>query len=380
MGWGKGFEDMQKGQFAHLSYNVVSSNTGSPLWPRQRVNAPCTRGSRVAGPQHFGKGFEDVNKGQFAHLIYDVASSKTGSPLPFRRHGNQTRNPSLIHEPPVPSKRQAWDPDENTVRQTSAKTLRAHRYSAAEGSGPRTACMPIGPVIVSVNSLPSPPKPAVVGLTRSEPLIHRPGPPPTRIPSRPSSAGHARDQARGTGRPSSARAIRMRKYERKYEPKPEQTNKTHCDAAPKEMAGLLLLDEMIRQYRPAHLMDSNTRDDSYSLQAHHVVKVRVEHCTAPRPSIHLRGNSQKYVDAFNALHRELSKLRGFGVLSVEANPEGSPRIGSFEVSFTLEDTQTRKLLGPFVVFSKLKQGCWPSHNKLVAQLRTGLQMLTQHAN
>merc|ERR1712060_72811 len=114
--------------------------------------------------------------------------------------------------------------------------------------------------------------------------------------------------------------------------------------------GTALLEELMQKHTAVR-SDFSAADKAQPLAAHQIVKVRVEHCTAPRPSIHLRGSSEKYSDCFQMLSVALTeRLQGDGELTVTPNPEGPPRIGAFEVSFTLEDTRTRKQHGPFLVF------------------------------
>lgn len=112
------------------------------------------------------------------------------------------------------------------------------------------------------------------------------------------------------------------------------------------------------------------------LQAHHVMRVMVELCTAPRPSVHLRGSSEKYTQAFNELREELTNRLGkAGALSVVANRGGrqDPRVGAFEVSFTLIDIRNNgQSHGPLLVFSKLGERCWPSPSKLGAQIQAAV--------
>ena len=58
-----------------------------------------------------------------------------------------------------------------------------------------------------------------------------------------------------------------------------------------------------------------------------------------------------------------------------ATDRSQPRIGAFEVSFRLVNTQSHKIYGPVEVFSKISTGHWPgTASKLVQRVQKDLQV------
>lgn len=174
------------------------------------------------------------------------------------------------------------------------------------------------------------------------------------------------------------------------------------------------------------------------LQAHHELIFLVEHCHAQRPSKlgSLKGSHEKYVDEFSRLEQTVESLRGGGAVSVIKWEPGMPavpvssrfpseptggrrsrpqsagaarphisrpqsasassqnprlralglnseertesRIGSFEVSFKLVNTQSGKQYGPIEVFSKIQSQCWFATNILLKRVQDRLQEFLQH--
>jgi hypothetical protein len=52
----------------------------------------------------------------------------------------------------------------------------------------------------------------------------------------------------------------------------------------------------------------------------------------------------------------------------------APRIGAFEVTFKLVNTQSHKVYGPDLLFSKIESGCWPgSASQLINRAQKSLQ-------
>lgn len=175
------------------------------------------------------------------------------------------------------------------------------------------------------------------------------------------------------------------------------------------------------------------------LQGHHELVVVVEMCEAQRPSKlgSLKGTHEKYEEEYNKLQETFAELSGDGAIRYEkwqpgmATPvEGSslaqsapfeagagrssrpqsasttrprsrpqsaaqgerlrrqllgvgapagdrvqPRIGAFEVSFKLVNTQSGRIYGPIEVFSKISTGHWPgTASKLVQRVQKDLQV------
>jgi len=96
------------------------------------------------------------------------------------------------------------------------------------------------------------------------------------------------------------------------------------------------------------------------------VIVAVEYCTAPRPSVSLRGSSSEFLDRFNALKVRVERSLPF--VKVEANPTwmlpGGPRISAFEVFF-----QDPANMNCSCIHSKSDSKCWPKPSEIVAKLQ-----------
>jgi len=178
-----------------------------------------------------------------------------------------------------------------------------------------------------------------------------------------------------------------------------------------------LLEQFAKQKGLATFDDEEEEEQQLFPQSQHEIVVHVEYCTALRPSRtgSLRGSSQKYIDHFSQLEDVFAPLRGDGELRVVANQkqhaapaasrtaaatkrpssaathrtvdaslgvntsaarlmatdsEGGdggrlwPRIGAFEVSLTLRNTQSGRTHGPALIHSKLETGRWPLHAKV----------------
>jgi len=174
-----------------------------------------------------------------------------------------------------------------------------------------------------------------------------------------------------------------------------------------------LLDAFAKQKGMACIDDVDAEPERLSLQSHHELVVAVEFCVAPRPSKlgSLRGSSEKYVSMFDALQEPLDELRGEGMVTLrKASPtevmaatlaavrgvvqaatptrpasanarlrsggpvdDVAPRIGSFEVLFTLINCQSGAKYGPIQVHSKLHTRRWPLFDKLRQRLDAHLQ-------
>lgn len=140
----------------------------------------------------------------------------------------------------------------------------------------------------------------------------------------------------------------------------------------------------------------------------HELHVHVEYCTAKRPSRtgSLRGSAATYVERFQQLNELFTSMAGDATLDMAPNdpahlgalapgrrpmpaagtarlplqaaawPDQSwdsktkqswPRLGAFEVSLTLKNTQSGKCYGPRPVYSKLETRSWPLLLKLEAR-------------
>jgi len=198
------------------------------------------------------------------------------------------------------------------------------------------------------------------------------------------------------------------------------------DADEEELQRQQLLDKFAKQKGLATFDDEEEEQQQLRVpQAHHELHLHVEYCTALRPSRSLRGSTQKYVDKCEQLEELLLPLKGDGMLFILPNqqenaggsadrphsscanrvrlparpasadhhmrpssplkpvwPENSssasnsswPRIGAFEVSFTLRNNLLKKVVyGPCLVYSKLQSGRWPLHTKLKSTIEQMLQ-------
>jgi hypothetical protein len=94
--------------------------------------------------------------------------------------------------------------------------------------------------------------------------------------------------------------------------------------------------------------------------------VVVEYCTAPRPSVSLRGKSSDYSNRFDSLKTRVERSLPF--VKVEGNPlwmlPGGPRISAFEVYF--QDPTSMKCA---CIHSKAESKCWPKASEIVAKLQ-----------
>ena len=175
-----------------------------------------------------------------------------------------------------------------------------------------------------------------------------------------------------------------------------------------------LLDAFAKQKGMCTIDDADLEPKRLSLQQHHELSVAVEYCVAARPSKlgSLRGSSEKYESMYDSLEMALDELRGGGGISLrKASPsevnaaansasrgalppvtpvrpksaaarlgssvkpeDATPRIGSFEVLFTLVNCHTGHTYGPMQVHSKLQTRQWP----LMQKLRQRIDMHLQH--
>ena len=182
--------------------------------------------------------------------------------------------------------------------------------------------------------------------------------------------------------------------------------------------------------------DDEEEEPLRQLENQHQLNVHVEHCNCTRPSHHLRGSREKYDQYFRELSSYLRKFEGAGEVVVKANqPEWSgvaaqpttratdmlaqsmkakpkrpasaaatggrtplqpmalpagvadqfgfltpqqgrwPRVGSFEVNYTLLNVKSKASYGPFLLSSKLMTERWPNEAKLHGHLQEHLQLL-----
>lgn len=183
-----------------------------------------------------------------------------------------------------------------------------------------------------------------------------------------------------------------------------------------------LLDAFAKQ-KGMLTVDDTEEEPRLCLLQHHELVVAVEHCTAVRPSKvgSLRGTNEKYTSTFSNLDgamRELvgegsclvrkktvgeclatllaerrglmgtsksaaplparpqsasATLRGGGASSATSD-EHFPRIGSFEIAFSLVNRVTGNTYGPFEVHSKLQTRRWPLLEKLRQRVDAQLQL------
>ena len=176
-------------------------------------------------------------------------------------------------------------------------------------------------------------------------------------------------------------------------------------------------------------LDAPEEEPLLQLQGHHNLVFIVELCQAQRPSKlgSLKGSHEKYMDEFSRLQNTVSELNGDGTVEViqwEAgmpivpssssmppppaegggrrsrpqsagpgrglssrpqsaaansqnarlraymglsNPQErlAPRIGAFEVSYKLVNTQSGSQYGPVEIFSKIASGHWPGSPSLI---------------
>uniref|UniRef100_A0A7S0HH16 EF-hand domain-containing protein n=1 Tax=Hanusia phi TaxID=3032 RepID=A0A7S0HH16_9CRYP len=94
------------------------------------------------------------------------------------------------------------------------------------------------------------------------------------------------------------------------------------------------------------------------------LRLVVEHCTARRPSLTLRGSSEAYVKKFSMLkYRVKDKMSAWHV-EVESNLKKS-KIGSFEINL---EWNCNGYPYEILIFSKLKTKRWPDVDSIVSSL------------
>ena len=177
--------------------------------------------------------------------------------------------------------------------------------------------------------------------------------------------------------------------------------------------------------------DDEEEEPLRELEDQHQLAIHVEHCDCVRPSHHLRGSKEKYSQYFKDVSVYMQKFEGAGEVVVKANnrewselptaqpSQGSmeamedadmaqtmqatpkrpasaappnrkplqsmslhaedggrwPRIGSFEVNYTLINVKSRASYGPYLASSKLHTGRWPNEVKVHSLLQKHLQLL-----
>ena len=175
-----------------------------------------------------------------------------------------------------------------------------------------------------------------------------------------------------------------------------------------------LLDAFAKQKGMCCIDDADDEPAHLQMQQHHELSVAVEYCVAQRPSKlgSLRGSSAKYESMYDSLAEVLADLQGEGAITVrkatptEVNAADSaalrgmpvpltptrpqsanarlrstgtpeddsvPRMGSFEVLFTLYNRQSGQKYGPIQIHSKLQTRQWPLMQKLRQRLDVHLQ-------
>ena len=182
--------------------------------------------------------------------------------------------------------------------------------------------------------------------------------------------------------------------------------------------------------------DDEEEEPLRQLEDQHQLSIHVEHCDCIRPSHHLRGSRGKYTQYFADVSVYMQKFEGAGEVVVKANqPEWSglpqaqpaaqatdmlaqsmqakpkrpasaapsgrtplqpmalpggvgdqfgfltpqqgrwPRVGSFEVNYTLLNVKSKASYGPYLLSSKLMTERWPNEAKVHGHLQDHLQLL-----
>jgi hypothetical protein len=182
--------------------------------------------------------------------------------------------------------------------------------------------------------------------------------------------------------------------------------------------------------------DDEEEEPLRQLEDQHQLSVHVEHCDCIRPSHHLRGSREKYTQYYADVSVYMQKFEGAGEVVVKANqPEWSglptaqpatqaadmlaqsmqakpkrpasaapsgrtplqpmalpgglgdqfgfltpqqgrwPRVGSFEVNYTLLNVKSKASYGPYLLSSKLMTERWPNEAKVHGHLQEHLQLL-----
>ena len=182
--------------------------------------------------------------------------------------------------------------------------------------------------------------------------------------------------------------------------------------------------------------DDDEEEPLRQLEDQHQLSVHVEHCDCIRPSHHLRGSREKYTQYYADVSVYMQKFEGAGEVVVKANqPEWSglptaqpatqaadmlaqsmqakpkrpasaapsgrtplqpmalpgglgdqfgfltpqqgrwPRVGSFEVNYTLLNVKSKASYGPYLLSSKLMTERWPNEAKVHGHLQEHLQLL-----
>lgn len=182
--------------------------------------------------------------------------------------------------------------------------------------------------------------------------------------------------------------------------------------------------------------DDEEEEPLRQLEDQHQLSIHVEHCDCIRPSHHLRGSRGKYTQYFADVSVYMQKFEGAGEVVVKANqaewsglpqaqpaaqatdmlaqsmqakpkrpasaaPSGRtplqpmalpggvgdqfgfltpqqgrwPRVGSFEVNYTLLNVKSKASYGPYLLSSKLMTERWPNEAKVHGHLQDHLQLL-----
>jgi len=390
---------MGKGQYAHLSYDVSTINKGESLFlrtageveNRSMLNTKATpeaakrmrRASISEGVPMLSSASADAfPTGWRAGRRASMPTMRTShaSLMPLVPTAAPASEPPLFATPSQSSSaatmcaavahRPSRVPSQPSSRDTSQPPSRGEpRRPSADGAmfpvalGVGAAARPYSPVETDCSSMPPKPKAlrpsrpasAQASAQRSKGgvVLNSTAPPSTR-PTRPASAS-------ASAMASTVSLVRSRKREER--PVELITPASRLEAILQQHAGLP--DELGR---------------APPLTRQHTLKVTVEHCIAPRPSQTLRGSQEKYAHTFRSLRAAVEPLVGAATLDMAANADGlSPRIGAFEVSFTLVDGASNTSHGPFPLFSKLERGAWPSPRRLASQLEVAVHALLKHA-
>lgn len=387
---------MGKGQYAHLSYDVGTINKGESLFLRAASEAENKSALNAkATPQSAKRSRRaSISEG------FPLPDSTCVEALPAGwRSGRRASMPIMQRTGDRPTEGHAPAPLMTLVSATATPAPEqslfgtpSHASSAASVSGVQTVAHRPSRVSSRVSSQPpscdtsQPPsrghsrRPSGDGAMLSVALARdaRPYSPMETEPfavlpkaSRPASAQVSKGavvlSSSSARRPASAGALRAsaaRAFQRESPQAELMTPASRLEAILQQHAG-----------------QPDALGEGPGLTPQHVVKLSVEHCVAPRPSKTLRGSQEKYTRTFQSLRAAVEPFVGAAVLVMSANEDAalSPRIGAFEVSFTLLDGASGALHGPFPLFSKLERGAWPSPRRLASQLDVAVRALLKHA-
>ena len=130
------------------------------------------------------------------------------------------------------------------------------------------------------------------------------------------------------------------------------------------------------------------------LTTHQRLRFEVEHCTAARPSMSLRGSSQKYVDTYNEFRECLQSWRpsderaDYSLVHLatcklsdshkrraagQSNIFSDPCLGAFNIYLDWDDGRGSAL--PLLLFSKKRDKGWPNVHQLIRDLHQVLPWL-----